>query len=287
MVDISEKRRVADRFIIADKQRLDFLKNSFLKMRKGQVAWLKVGEVHHQRIYHKIFDEMPKPEILTEALKAAKPIGKDIYIKIEVTNIKRDPKCCVSATFDQKLAYFDKIRQLGKELIADDEISNARMLYSRCIDCFKNIPKKEVSLLEENLQRKREEVLHILYLNQAFCLLKKEMYPQCIKAAEEALVLNPESPKAFYRMAHAYKGLREYDQAKVNFESAIRLTPNDRSLRTEYESFVAFRKEAEQKQWQKMSGFLNSPKMEMLKKKDEEEAELRHKIKRQTFETEI
>ena len=43
LVDIAEKRRVADRFIIADKQRLDFLKNSFLKMRKGQVAWLKVG----------------------------------------------------------------------------------------------------------------------------------------------------------------------------------------------------------------------------------------------------
>ena len=52
-----------------------------------------------------------------------------------------------------------------KDLIADDEVSNARMLYSRCIDCFKNIPKKEVNLLDESLQKKREEVLHILYLN--------------------------------------------------------------------------------------------------------------------------
>ena len=53
---------------------------------------------------------MPTPEILTEAAKAAKPIGNEIFIKIEITNIKRDPKCDVSATFDQKLVYFDKIR---------------------------------------------------------------------------------------------------------------------------------------------------------------------------------
>ena len=53
---------------------------------------------------------MPKPEILTEAAKAAKSIGNEIFIKIEITNIKRDPKCDVSATFDQKLVYFDKIR---------------------------------------------------------------------------------------------------------------------------------------------------------------------------------
>ena len=134
-------------------------------MRKGQVAWLKVGEVYHQNIYHKIFEAMPIPEILTEAAQSAKPIGCEIYIKVEITNIKRDPKCEVSDTFDTKLAYFDKIRQLCKDLIAEDEISNARMLYSRCIDCFKNIPKKEVSLLDENLQKRREEILHILFLN--------------------------------------------------------------------------------------------------------------------------
>ena len=113
------------------------------------------------------------------------------------------------------------------------------------------------------------------------------MYPQCIKAAQEALVLNPESPKAFYRMAHAHKAMNEFDLAKQNFESAIRLSPNDKSLRTEYEAFLGFRKEAEQKQWAKMSGFYNSQKMENLKKKDEEEAELRQKIKRQTFESEM
>ena len=97
-------------------------------------------------------------------------------------------------------------------------------------------------------------------------------------------MLNPESPKAFYRMANAYKGLKEYDLAKQNFESAIRLSPNDKSLRNEYEAFVNFKKETEQKQWSKMYGFYISQKMEMMKKKDEEEAELRQKIKRQTFE---
>ena len=60
-----------------------------------------------------------------------------------MTNIKRDPKCSNTAPFEVKLAFFEKIRPLCKELIEEDEISNARQLYSRCIDCFKNMSKKE------------------------------------------------------------------------------------------------------------------------------------------------
>ena len=44
LVDLAEKRRVADRFLINDKQKLDYLRNTFLRMKKGQQAWLKIGE---------------------------------------------------------------------------------------------------------------------------------------------------------------------------------------------------------------------------------------------------
>ena len=62
-----------------------------------------------------------------------------------MTNIKRDPKCNNTASFEEKLKFFDKIRPLCKDLIADDEVSNARAIYARAIDCFKNISKKDCS----------------------------------------------------------------------------------------------------------------------------------------------
>ena len=60
------------------------------------------------------------------------------------------------------------------------------------------------------------------------------MYTQCIKSANDALIYLPESPKAYYRIALAQKELNQLDDAKENFEKAIRMAPGDKSLRDEY-----------------------------------------------------
>ena len=165
------------------------------------------------------------PEAFTETAKKAGPIGNDIWIQISMTNIRRDPKCSNTAPFEVKLAFFEKIRVICKDLIAENEHSNARAIYARAIDCFKNMPKKELALLTKDQLKTRNEVLNILLLNSALCLLKKKMYPQCIKSAQDSLIYCAESPKAYYRIALAQKELKQFDEAKVNFEKAIRLAP--------------------------------------------------------------
>ena len=227
--------------------------------------------------------ENKMPEAVTEVAKAAAPPGNDIYIHINLTNIRRDPKCSNTAAFEVKLAFFEKIRPLCKELIAENEHSNARAIYARAINCFKNMSKKECNELTEDQQQVRKEVLNILLLNSALCLLKKKMYPQCIKAANDALIYVPESPKAYYRIALAYKELNESDDAKENFEKAIKLAPGDRGLREEFEKFIKIKKDKEQKQWKAMAGFYNTNKMENIEKKELEETTLRDKVKRQHF----
>ena len=81
-------------------------------------------------------------------MKAA--VGPDIWIRVTCTNIKRDPKCDLNAPFDEKIVYFDTIREVAKELIAEGEYSNAKTLYSRCISYFKNMPKKQKESLDED-----------------------------------------------------------------------------------------------------------------------------------------
>lgn len=60
---------------------------------------------------------------------------------MHITNIKRDPKCENTATVEEKLKFFERVRITGRELCEQGEWSNAKNLYSRCIGLFKNMPK--------------------------------------------------------------------------------------------------------------------------------------------------
>jgi hypothetical protein len=70
-------------------------------------------------------------------------VGPDIYIRVNITNIKRDPKCETGAPLEKKLIFFEKIREICRDLVAEGEYSNAKTLYARCISIFKNMPKKQ------------------------------------------------------------------------------------------------------------------------------------------------
>ena len=44
-------------------------------------------------------------------------------------------------------------------------------------------------------------------------MLKKKMYKDCIKFAKEAITYEPNNPKAYFRMALAYKEESDFDRA--------------------------------------------------------------------------
>ncbi len=70
-------------------------------------------------------------------------VGPTIWIKVDITNIKKNPKCDTQAPLEEKLIFYEKIREMSRELITlFKEYSNAETLYSRCISIFKNMPKR-------------------------------------------------------------------------------------------------------------------------------------------------
>lgn len=71
--------------------------------------------------------------------------------------------------------------------------------------------------------------------------------------------------------------------AKETFAVAIKLAPNDRALRKEYDALVDTMKTKEREWFDKMKGFYNTDKLQKIEKADEELTSLREKIKRQTF----
>lgn len=238
----------------------DFLRKAFAEMRKNEIAFIKVGEAAHNRIYHN--SNISQQRDAEEKEQIRKLVGMDIYIRVQITNIKRDPKCDTKATLDEKLKFFERVRITGKELCEETEWSNAKNLYSRCIGLFKNMPKPQKDSLTPDMQKQRNEILNILNLNVSLCMLKKNMPHETIKHAQEALTYEKSNPKAYYRLHLAYKVINDLDRAKENLEHAINLEPNDRNMRTEYKKLCAEKNSKEKEWYSKMSGFYNGDKLD-------------------------
>lgn len=118
LVDLNETRKVADKLVMNDESVHNFLRSSFIRMKRGQVSFIKVGKSQHRDIFHKNNLNMQKTQAEKDHMMAA--VGSDIYIRVQITKVKRDPKCDNTATWDQKLIFFDKVRSVGKELCEEE-----------------------------------------------------------------------------------------------------------------------------------------------------------------------
>ena len=113
--------------VIDDKKYQAYLNACFKVMRRGQTAWIKVGEAWLEGGFHtKKF--LQKPYMTCEA-----DVGRDIWTRVEICQIKRDAKCPQKATYAMKLEYLEKVRGLCRELVAQGEYTWAADLYARAV----------------------------------------------------------------------------------------------------------------------------------------------------------
>lgn len=113
----------------------------------------------------------------------------------------------------------------GKELCEQEEWSNAKSLYARCLGLFKNVTRVQRDQLTEADQAQRTEILVMMCLNSATCLLKRQMPKEAAKYCHEALGYQETSPKAHYRLYQALRANNDLDNAKTSLEQAIKLMP--------------------------------------------------------------
>jgi len=52
LVDLGETRKVQDKFLMADSRYHEFLRLTFLTMKKGEEGWVKLAESEHRGMYH-------------------------------------------------------------------------------------------------------------------------------------------------------------------------------------------------------------------------------------------
>ena len=64
--------------------------------------------------------------------------------------------------------------------------------------------------------------------------MKRQQYREAIKACKECIEHKNTNPKAYFRLAVAQRENGELEPSKESILTAIKLAPNDPSLRAEY-----------------------------------------------------
>ena len=179
--------------------------------------------------------------------------------------------------------YYEKVREVSRELMEEKEYNNAQELYKRILPQFKNMPKKMRDGLNQEEQQQRIEALHILLLNIGLCHIKRQQYREAVKACKESIDHRNTNPKAYFRLALAQRENGELEPAKESILTALKLAPSDPAIRAEYKVLME-QMDRKHKEWfQKMNGFYKSDKLREIEQQDQEEQLLKEKLLKKDF----
>lgn len=276
LVDFEEKRKAKEKFEMANLQQHEHLRFAFLTMKKGEIAWFNIGPKYHGNIYH---NYCKRDHIASDAV-----IGDRIWIRLKVENIKRQPIYKDNQTWAGKCEYLATVKELCKELMAEEEYTNAQQLYSRVLGEFKNLPKKIHNTLSEEQKEERIKIMTTLNTNISLVHFKRKQASESIKKAKEAIELSPNDVKAHYRLAMGHKLNNDLEQAREAIKEAVRLEPNNELIRKEFKELSALKNQKEKEWYSKMNGFLFSDKMKKIEKDDTEQEKLKFKVRRKCLE---
>ena len=105
-------------------------------------------------------------------------------------------------------------------------------------------------------------------MNLALCHLKRNSASKAIKNANDAIELNPANAKAHYRLYLACKLNNDLDSAKKSLLEAVKLEPNDKRMRGEYQELLDLKNKKEKEWYSKMNGFYDGEKLKKIEEKD-------------------
>ena len=124
--------------------------------------------------------------------------------------------------------------------------------------------------MNESQLKERSDLLAVLFNNIAFCSYKKSQdfnaqnkkgqLADVLKWSSEALKFDENNAKAHYRKYQALKDMYEHEKAKEELVIAIKLEPDNKSMRAEYDALVVLMSTKQREWYDKMQGFYKSDK---------------------------
>jgi peptidyl-prolyl isomerase D len=133
------------------------------------------------------------------------------------------------STPSQRLEAATQIKNVGNEYFKMQNFVQAVKKYEKALRYIG----EEMPYYTEDEKQQLNQARLPCYLNKAACYLQLKKYSEALKAANEALEINPQDVKGMFRKAQAEAGMKDYDLAKKTLTEAIKLDPQNKALRTE------------------------------------------------------
>mmetsp|Transcript_64838 Transcript_64838/g.154800 ORF Transcript_64838/g.154800 Transcript_64838/m.154800 type:complete len:562 (-) Transcript_64838:100-1785(-) len=115
----------------------------------------------------------------------------------------------------------EMLKKEGNDLIAQNKFAEALAKYEKGLDNLKQVAGGDKTLKIGLLN------------NKALCHIKMKEPEKAVEASEEALKVDPQSFKAFYRRGQAKSEMKQLAEALVDVRRASELSPSDKAIQTE------------------------------------------------------
>lgn len=143
------------------------------------------------------------------------PANTDVIYEVTMKEFEK-AKEAWQLNWEEKLKQSELVKNKGTELFKQGKYALAIKKYSKIPEYLE----KEVFDLEKDTENSQKLQL-AAHLNLAMCNLKLKNYSEALVACKKALELDEKNEKGLFRMAQAYSGMGEYDEAIKNFQLVL------------------------------------------------------------------
>ncbi|RNA39635.1 peptidyl-prolyl cis-trans isomerase FKBP4 [Brachionus plicatilis] len=148
--------------------------------------------------------------------------NSDIVYEVELKSFEK-AKETWQLNGKEKLEQSELYKNKGTEFFKLGKYESALKKYNKIVEFLQN----EVYDLDEEKSCAAKLQL-AANLNVAACHLKLKNYRQAVEACQKSLELDANSEKGLFRMAQAYFGLSEFDEAIKYFSKVVEINPDNK-----------------------------------------------------------
>jgi len=162
----------------------------------------------------------------------------------------------LNKNLDQVLDIAKEIKDIGNTFFKEKEFAKALKKYKKALRYIEHL-RKELGSTEDDEELKIRTVQVPITLNTSLMHFKLKDNDNACAMAGQVIEVDPTNPKAYYRRAQAYSAMGNHQDALNDYKTAIKLSPQDKNLRVEFEKekkTLEAQKEKSKKMYAKMFG---------------------------------
>lgn len=161
------------------------------------------------------------------------PGGATLIFTIELLSFHDRRKTKHEMTDEERLQATLKLKDDGRIRFTEGKFVEAQGLYREAIDHLKAVKNSNAEI--DNLKK-------TIYVNIAIACNKTKDYAGAIKACTSSIKIDDQNPKPFYNRAIANEALKQFDEALDDIKAAIKLSPQDKTMRALFEKIKTEKK---------------------------------------------